>query len=346
MQRTFDVELRVLSCERCGAPARVEETGGSVTCEYCGVQMLIGRRRLEPARLAHTLEGEARLAALRLQTGRPLPDNPYSTVRPPPGCESLTRSGLADVQEQLARRFREAAALVRAAPRVEHQRLLWWCATMLNQGYGMGGKHLERRAVLERAIEELRDPGFRHLLFVNLAGAAASLGALAAARAWIERCDPAPEDVVLDSAYRVGLASVLVREGDAARVRELVGARVGDVPEAHQYRLMFAMYRIHAHERLGDPDAALAAAAAIQRDPEVGGVLVEALGMNSLAPATAAALTRSSSATTPVGVEASDRRAPAEGPAPRTIAVFIAVALIGLAVVVGVALVAVLPALR
>ncbi len=349
MQRTFDVEIRVLSCERCGAPVEVAEVGGSATCDYCGVQMLIGRRRLEPARLGHGLEGDARIAKLRLQTGRELPENPYSTVRPPPGCEALTRSGLEEVQEQLAQRFREAASLVRAEPSVDHQRLLWWCATMLNQGYGMRGKDLERRAVLERAIEELSDPGFRHLLFVNLAGAAARLGELTAAREWIGRCDPAPGDVVLDSAYRVGLASVLVREGDAARVRELVGARVGDVPEAHQYRMMFAMYRIHAHEQLGDPDAALAAAAAIQRDPEVGGVLVEALGMNGLAPQAAAALAslaESPAPETPAVAEALDKlRAPAgDGPAPTMIAIIVGVSLLVFAIIVGVVLVAVLPA--
>ena len=68
--------------------------------------VVIERRRLEPARLAHTLTDEdARFAKLRLQTGRDLHDNPYSTVGPPPGCEGLTRSGLEPVQVQLAQRF-------------------------------------------------------------------------------------------------------------------------------------------------------------------------------------------------------------------------------------------------
>ena len=73
----------------------------------------------------------ARIAKLRMQAGRDLPDNPYSTVRPPPGCEALTRAGQPEVLEQLATRAREALALVRADPSFEHQRLLWWCATML-----------------------------------------------------------------------------------------------------------------------------------------------------------------------------------------------------------------------
>lgn len=288
MQQTFDIEIRILSCDNCGAPVRASEAGGTTSCEYCGTQMVIGQRRLDPVRVAHNLHGDARLAKLRMQTGRALPDNPYSTVTPPPGCETLIRSGQPEVIEQLAVRFREALALVRADPSFDHQRLLWWCATMLNQGYGMHDKHLERRAVLERAIDTIADPGFRHMLFVNLAGAAARAGERQAARAWIDKCDPEPEDVMLDSGYRIGLASVLVREGDMRQTLEIVGAKVGDIPEAHQYRMMFALYRIHAHELLGDPAAAMAAADAIRVDPEIGGVLAEALRMNDLAPQTAA----------------------------------------------------------
>ena len=73
---------------------------------------------------------------------------------------------------------------------------------------------------------------------------------------------PEAEDLVLDSGYRIGLASVLVREGDAARILEVVGAAANVVPEAHQYRLMFALYRAHAHELLGASQAAMAAAMA------------------------------------------------------------------------------------
>lgn len=287
-EATFDIQIRVLSCERCGAPLRVGEAGGTIRCEYCGTQMVVGRRQLASARTAHALHGDARIAKLRMDTGRPLPDNPYSTVRPPPGCEALTRS--AQVLEPLGQRFREALALVRAQRSFEHERLLWWCATMLNQGYGMLGKHIERRGVLERAIEEIHDPGFRHLLYVNLAGAAARAGELGAAWRWMELCDPEAEDLVLDSGYRIGLASVLVREGDAARILEVVGAAANVVPEAHQYRLMFALYRAHAHELLGASQAAMAAAMALRGDPEVGPVFAEALRMNGLAPATAAAL--------------------------------------------------------
>jgi len=291
MQQTYDLELRVLSCDVCGAPFEALPDGGSVTCSYCGTTMVIGRRKLDPVRLGHALTGAARIAKLRLQSGRPLPDNPYSTQQPPPGCETLTRSGQPAVIEQLAVRFREAVALVRADPAFDHQRLLWWCATMLNQGYGMHDKHLERRAVLERAIEEITDPGFRHMLFVNLAGAAARFGEIDAAHEWIGKCDPAPEDILLDSGYRIGLASVLVREnGKAARVLVLVGARIGEVPEAHQYRMMFAVPRIHGYEELERWDDAMAAARAIAADPEIGHLIGGALTLNALAPMTAAAL--------------------------------------------------------
>ena len=296
MDQTYDIEIRVLSCENCGAPFEASVAGGASKCEYCGTQMILGRRKLDAVRPAHSLSGAARIAKLRLQTGRALPDNPYSTVTPPPGCEGLTRSGQLPVIEQLERRVREALALVRAEPSFDHQRLLWWCATMLNQGYGMHDKQLERRAVLERAIEEIADSGFRHMLFVNLAGAAARFGQLGAAREWIAKCDPEPEDIMLDSGYRIGLASVLVRAGELDQILDLVGARRGDVPEAHQYRLMFALYRIHAYEARGEGGEALTAASAIASDPEVGDVVAEALGLNDLAPRTAAALDRGATA--------------------------------------------------
>ncbi|MCA9685104.1 MAG: hypothetical protein KC457_23170, partial [Myxococcales bacterium] len=155
---SFDIRVRVLSCERCGAPLQAPEAGGSLGCSYCGTTMMVEARRLEPVRPNHVLEEDARIAKLRLQLDGDLAQNPYSTVAPPPGCGALTHAGLEDVQVQLAQRFREAVALVRAEPTFEHQRLAWWCATQLNQGYGLTGKHLERRAVLERTIEELSDP--------------------------------------------------------------------------------------------------------------------------------------------------------------------------------------------
>jgi len=292
VRRTYDIELRVLSCDSCGAPCEAPPAGGTTRCTYCDTQMVVGRRRLDAVRPVHALTGDARLAKLRLQSGRPLPDNPYSTVTPPPGCEGLTRTGQLPVIEQLSRRVREALALVRAAPGFDHERMLWWCATMLNQGYGMHERHLERRAVLERAIDELTDPGFRHMLFVNLAGAAAGVGQLSAARQWMARCDPEPEDILLDSGYRIGMGSVLVRTDDLGEVLRHVGARRGDVPEAHQYRLLFALYRIHAHEGRGDLDEARVAAAAMADDPQVGGLVAQALRINQLAPKTADALER------------------------------------------------------
>lgn len=290
MTATFDIELRVLSCEKCGAPFDAPPDGGSVACSYCGVVMVVGERRLAAVRPAHALEGPARIAKLRMASGRPLPENPYSTVTPPPGCEGLTQAGLRPVLDQLAQRFREAVALVRVQPTFDHQRLLWWCATQLNQGYGMHGEHRSRRGVLERAIEEVSDPGFRHLLFVNLAGAAARFGELDAAREWIAKCDPSAEDIVLDSGYRIGLAGVLACSGEHAAALDVVGARSGEVPEAHQYRMMFAVYRIHALEALGRLAEALAAAREMGRDPIVGHLVGEALRLNELAPRTRAAL--------------------------------------------------------
>jgi DNA-directed RNA polymerase subunit RPC12/RpoP len=353
MQQTYDLHIRVLSCDVCGAPFEALPDGGTITCSYCSTTMVVGRRKLEPVRPSHALAGDARIAKLRLDSGRPLPDNPYSTQTPPPGCENLTRAGQPAVLEQLAQRFREAVALVRADPAFDHQRLAWWCATQLNQGYGMHDKHLERRAVLERAIEEIGDPGFRHMLFVNLAGAAARFGELEAAHEWIDKCDPAPEDILLDSGYRIGLASVLVREeGTGERVLELVGARIGDVPEAHQYRMLFAVYRIHACESLGRLDDAMAAAQAIARDPEIGGLVAEALTLNALAPKTAAALqSANSTSAEPKAepVEAAVAKPPAAGEprsGPNVGLLVAAILLIVLAIVAAVIVSQVLPAIR
>lgn len=291
MQTAYDFEIRVLSCENCGAPIQTSAEGGQTSCNYCGTPMLVQRRQVGRVQLAHDSGDEqARVAKLRMQVSAPLEQNPYSTVRPPPGCEDLTRAAIPEILAKLEQRWREAAALVRREPSFEHQRLLWWCASQLNQGYGLNGKDLERRAVLESTIELLADPGFRHMLFVNLAGAAAGAGDFAAAHRWIEQCDPKPEDIMLDSGYRIGMASVLVREGQFGAVLELVGASVGTVPESHQYRMLFATYRIHALECLGREGEAMQAAEAIGRDPEIGGLLAEVLRKNKLAPRTAATL--------------------------------------------------------
>lgn len=295
----YDFHVRVLSCQSCGAPLEVGVEGGAVKCSYCGSQLMIERREAGRIVAPHTTSDEqARLAKLRMQVALPLEQNPYATLRPPPGYEALVFGGRADVQETLALRWREALALVRREPSFDVQRVVFWCAAMLNQGYGLSGKHLERRAVLESSAEVLQDPGFRQLLYTDLASASARFGDFDSARAWLSQCDPRSEDIMLDSAYRLSAATLDIRGGDFEAGLKIIGTRAEDFPVSAQHRLLIGAYRIHALEQLGRMAEATTAANEALAEPEFGGHLLMVLEKNELAPATAATL--ASSAQTPL----------------------------------------------
>ena len=73
---TFSFQMRVLLCERCGAPIDVALAGGVTPCKYCGAQLMIAGRDeraiFQPGASPAPLPEPERLNRLRQQDNQPL----------------------------------------------------------------------------------------------------------------------------------------------------------------------------------------------------------------------------------------------------------------------------------
>jgi hypothetical protein len=91
----FDVRIRTVECERCGAPVECPRNGGNIPCRYCGSINAIATRSLDvTARKSESMaESVARMGRLKSQLDSPLEGHPYDLERYPMGWseEALKR---------------------------------------------------------------------------------------------------------------------------------------------------------------------------------------------------------------------------------------------------------------
>jgi hypothetical protein len=76
-------------------------------------------------------------------------------------------------------------------------------------------------------------------------------GDLAAAERWLEDCDPRPEDLTLDSVYRLARARLTEKRDDPGETLALLGERHDEVPFDDFHVAMAAVMRIDALHSLG-----------------------------------------------------------------------------------------------
>jgi hypothetical protein len=107
------------------------------------------------------------------------------------------------------------------------------------------------RSHLEIALATVEDPGLRQLVRCGLAREARRRGDLDASRRQLDRCDPAPWDVGLDSEYRIGRAMLAGYAGRWKEVLALVGRRHGEVAFAPGSEVDQGSLRAAALESLG-----------------------------------------------------------------------------------------------
>lgn len=260
--QVFDVHVRTLECSRCGAPIATGERGGEVTCAYCGVVNTVASRRAASGAGAKPSMAQeiARLSRLKAQLQHPVSGHAYDLARPPAGfsLELLrTPKGLEKAVQDLRGARSEAASPTSAS--AEQQRGLCWLALAVAGAYQAQNKPLEARAVLETALETLADEGHRHLVRCRLAVAAVHEGDLASAEGWLDECDPAPEVLELDSAYRDARARLASQRDDGAGILAAVGAQAGDIPFAKGTEAHATLLRIHGLELCGRAQEAYAA---------------------------------------------------------------------------------------
>jgi hypothetical protein len=195
----------------------------------------------------------ARLSRLQAQLSHPVSGHAYDLRQPPFGwTQDAAKSPLA--LDRMQREWTHLKSVAAASP--EQQRHLLWFSFALADAYDRSNRPLQERAVLETALDLLSDAGHRHLVRCRLAREAVSLGDLEAAQAWLDECDPAPELIDLDSAYRLALAEVHHARRNPSGVLTTVGAQAGNVPIHPTVDFDVSLLRVHALEVLGHREEA------------------------------------------------------------------------------------------
>lgn len=279
---SFDIHIRTLECKRCGAPVATDQRGGEITCRYCGtVNVLPTRRAAAGAGAVRSLADEvARLSRLQAQLVNPISAHAYDLDQLPMGWRSGEARTVAGM-ERASNEWRSMRANPSAIP--EEQRKLCWLSLALADGYRGAKEPLKARAVLETALEALADDGHRQLVRCRLAVGAIEEGDLESAAGWLDECDPYPEVLELDSAYREAQARLHAARGDGSALLNVVGARATDIPIAPEHQRSVALLRVHGLELAGH--AAEADAELVRAGGDRGVVpLVESLRERRLAP--------------------------------------------------------------
>ncbi len=252
MKTVFSFEIRVVTCNACGAPIAVGEAGGRQDCSHCG-----GSQDAEAASRAVT-RSAAMPEAERLERLR---QADRGSVRPPKAVEHLF-AGL----ELLPWKMGDALARWKTA-RVEAdgnhdyqvERLLHRLSVALADHFEDEGDPLRARSLLEAALDATQEPVFRQMLCGALCRSACRAGDLQAAESWLGLCDPTSIELRADTAYRLARASIDTAQRRHDAVLAVLGRAPGSVPFYNEYEGLCVALQANAFENLGRVDLAVAA---------------------------------------------------------------------------------------
>lgn len=246
----FSHDIRVLTCQVCGAPVDAALTGGQIKCAYCGATHHIVERNEQTDRerarlgLGAAISESERHAQLRLQQGgeQELPPSLRAWLREDGALDPLYAQAATSDWQQQRQQLAAGSKAFTVAERLFHLTLL--LAEQLEP--------LRARAMLETTAEVLVDERHRHVVRCMLARLAAQNGDVTGASAWLETCNPRPTDLMMDTAYRHAAATLAVAQRNPERVAELLGIRSGDVPLAPREALACELLRVHTFELAGN----------------------------------------------------------------------------------------------
>lgn len=192
----------------------------------------------------------ARRFRLKAQLEHPLAGHPYDMSIPPPGFDETSVEDAAG-SERLIEVFKACVTEATGTSDLEIQRRLVWTALHLEDEYERRSRADGGLAALKAALGALSDRGHKDLVRCRLALNALRAGDVAAAESWLGECDPAPEIIDLDSAYRQARALLLSEKGDFRGVLALLGDNLEELPVAKPQRPILTALRLHALESVG-----------------------------------------------------------------------------------------------
>ncbi|HEV8321201.1 MAG TPA: hypothetical protein VG389_06260 [Myxococcota bacterium] len=237
----------MLPCDSCTAPITVPIEGGEAHCPRCRTALLAPPRPDTTVPRSSSGDEAQRRERLRAQDGRP--------TLPPAGLEQMVSGGgvpahkiqeatliWAATRKQLASQPADVAAAER----------LVWLTTVLVNTLLASNDEAGIRALAEGALEVLMLPRHRQTMRTRLSRMAARAGDVDGAQKWLAGCDPASEDLEMDSAYRLSQAFVDTAQRNPDGVLAALGDSEQDVPIEDTMDALAAVLRANAWEQRGD----------------------------------------------------------------------------------------------
>jgi uncharacterized Zn finger protein (UPF0148 family) len=248
-------DVRMSFCTSCGAPVTAAPGGGAVVCSYCNQRAQVPARDesrdLALAAQQPTMSEAQRFDRLRQQDGKPL--------LPPPSLQHLFQGGgippanVPAAQEE----WKRAHAEVHHGGGYPAEERLYHLTMGLHSAHREAQQQEQARALLESALDVLKEPRHRQMFHSMLARAAARSGDIAGAEAWLATCTPYSDDLQTDTAWRFGRAFISTSTGDFPKVLAVLGSRHGDIPIDDSHDGIATIYRANALERTGQHALAL-----------------------------------------------------------------------------------------
>lgn len=256
----YTTQMRALMCPNCGAPVMTAPQGGTYQCSFCRTMGSVGARLdARPHKPPPSpAEEQARLAKLRFQKEQGHLASPYSTFTAPADVAHLAQLLPPHSWGPWLEAWKYAVGLLAQQPSAHNQQRVFWLAQLTGTGVlNLGALDPTRaRAIRETALELLPDPGHKHVIRCALSRGACLQHDLASAEQWLAACDPYPDNITLDTDYRMSAAYLHLAHGRSGAVLETLGNQPGVIPIDFGRDFLAGLLRVHACEELGYPQAA------------------------------------------------------------------------------------------
>jgi hypothetical protein len=234
--------LRVLECTACGEPVWAEPSGNEITlhCGYCGFDDV-------RALASFVVPGVSPGDVYRGERGSRVSRKVIADLTKPPEGISV-RPKPDDLRGALKDARKRIAELDDSEERIAHEHRVVYCAAVLSNILWRKHDALRARAVLESALETVREPIHRALLLARLARLAAFDDSTDLAERWLTGV-PDLRVAEVSTDVRVARAAIARARGDAKGVLDVLGAESASVGVSRHLAMAL---RADAHECLGD----------------------------------------------------------------------------------------------
>jgi len=255
--RTYDPDVRLLACERCGAPLPEVEGAVSLRCGFCDAQHQLSLPTVVPT--GEPVDASTREQRLLAQLDRAVSASPIADL--------LDRGSLAPWREKEAV---VAWVAIREALRQGHDdaEAKRFYALTLALAEAAWADPIKQRAWLESGYEVAQLPRHRTVFSARLARGAAEGEELAAAETWLSRGDEASQDLEAFSSASIARALIARGRGHVEAQREAIVETQGRLLLVGDDLPLGALLRADAQARSGELEAGIAT---LDRAADLGG---------------------------------------------------------------------------